>query len=441
MSVETPAAQSQIEQTGPCSRKLSIRVPASRVDSEFEAALKNVMGAVQFQGFRQGKAPRKLVEARLGDRVLAEVKERLVQVTVQEAVDEHKLQVVGSPRLDFEGVKIARGAELAFDIVVDVRPVFDLPKLEEISVTRPDLTVTEKQVDDEIDRLRMERATVAEAGDEAIRAHGITTLAVKITAGEETIVDATDVEWQLGTDVLGGMLINGLNDGLLGKKKGDTVEFRQALPADFREEKFRGVEAAISIRIDAVQHVTLPEVTDEWAKEMDYDDVAEMRAETRKKLERSAEANKDRALDEAIVGALLTAVPFDVPPSLVTSETERMLRRYEMQLRQQGIPEQDIALQLQQMIGAAATKVTHDLRASFLLEKIATERKVFVTENEMRAEIGRIAARYERTANEMEEYFQSQNMLSALRGELRERKTVGELRSLVKVTEPASPSA
>jgi FKBP-type peptidyl-prolyl cis-trans isomerase (trigger factor) len=161
-----------------------------------------------------------------------------------------------------------------------------------------------------------------------------------------------------------------------------------------------------------------------------------MRAELRKKLERDAEANKDRALDSAIVEALLAAVPFEVPPSLVESETHRMLRRYEMQLRQQGAPEQDIHLQLQHMLGAAATKVTHDLRASFLLDRIATDRKVLVTENEMRQEIGRIAGRYDRSTNDMEEYLQSQGLLSALRGEMRERKTVAELRGVVKIEEP-----
>jgi trigger factor len=444
MSAQTPSQTvqtSQVESTGPCSRKLSIRISAERVDGEFESTLKNVMSSVHFQGFRPGKAPRRLVEARLGDRVLGEVKERLVQTAVESAIAEHKLQPVGNPRMDFDAVTVRRGQEFTFDVTLDVRPEFTLPKLEDVVVRKPDLTVTEAQVDAAVESLRMERSTTSDGGDEPCREHGILTLAVKIAVGDAVVVDASDVEWQLGTDVLGGMAITGLSAGILGKKKGEEGTFTQALPADFRDEQYRGKDATITIRVDGVQHVTLPAADDAFAKEMDYEDTADMRAELRKKLEREAAANEERALDEAIVDALLAAVPFDVPPSLVNSETERMLRRYEMQLRQQGVPDQEIALALQQMVAAAATKVTRDLRASFLLERVASERKVFVTETEMRQEIGRIAARYSRSANDMEEQLASQQLLGALRTELRERKTVAELRGLVKIEGGTSEAA
>ncbi|MCG3135391.1 MAG: Trigger factor [Planctomycetes bacterium] len=439
-SASAPAIEASVEETGPCSRKLAIRVPAARVDHEYESALKSVMGSVQFDGFRQGRVPRRLVEARLGGRVLDEVKERLVQTALEDVIKEKKLQPVGNPRMDWGKLTCARGADMAFDIALDVRPTVKLPKLDELAVKRPDLTVTDAQIDAEVESLRMDRAETRDAGDEPLRAHGICTLAVKITStdangAEQTVVEADDVEWQLGSDVLGGMLIAGLDAGILGKKKGDTVEFRQPLPADFRDEQWRGKDAVISVRIDAAQHVDLPEVTDAFAKDMDYDSVEDMRKELRKKLERQAESSKERALDEAIVDALLAAAPFDVPPSLVTSETERMLRRYEAQLRQQGVPDQDIALQLQQMVSAAATRVTRDLRASFVLDEVARDRKVLVTETEMRQEIARIAARYNRSTNDMEEMLENQGILSSLRVELRERKTVAELRGVVKISD------
>jgi trigger factor len=179
---------------------------------------------------------------------------------------------------------------------------------------------------------------------------------------------------------------------------------------------------------------------------MDYDGVEDMRKELRKKLERSAEENRDQALDGAIVDALLAAVPFEVPPSLVVSETQRMLRRYEAQFRRQGIPEDQLESHLRQLVGAASERVKRDLRASFLLDRIAADRKVFVTENEVRQEVARMAQRYDRSLAEMEAALEQQGILPALRSELRERKTVASLRSVVKVTErtagePAQPEA
>lgn len=438
MSTDTHPVEAQIEETGPCSRLLRITVPQARVDSEIESTFRNVEKNVAFPGFRPGRAPRKMVESRLGGQVLAEVKERLVQAAVDEVIDAQKLQAIGSPRMDYDKFELTRGAEFRFDIQIDVRPTFTVPDLAGLEVVRPDTSVSDADVDRDLESLRESRASVRDAGDEPLRAKGIVSLGVKISVGDETIVDAQGVEWQAEGDVIGGMQIDGLCAGLVGKKKGESATFVQKLPDDFKDEQHRGRDANVVLSVESVQHVDLPEVTDDWAKEMDYEGVEDMRKELRRKLERAAEQNKDAALDRAIVDALLAATPFEVPPSLVAAETEKMLRRYEAQFRRQGVPEQDIEAQLRALLGAAAQKVKGDLRASFLLDRIAADRKVFVTENEMRQEIARIGARYDRNPAEMETVLESQGVLPALRAELRERKTVAELRGVVKIVDRAA---
>jgi trigger factor len=441
MSAEAPALDVTVENAGPCSRVLKIKVPAARVDHEIEQTYKNVLKTVQFPGFRAGKVPRKLVEARLGDRVLQEVLERLVQSAYDEAVDSTKLKTIGSPRLK-DPPTIARGTDLSLAIDVDVRPEFKLPKLEELTAQRPVVEITDVDVETEIKRLRDERATVADAGDEPLAESGIATLHVKIAVGDEVVVDAGDVEWQHPSDVLGGMLVENLSTSLLGKKKGETVSLKEKLPADFRDEKHRGAEATIELRVDGVQRVTLPAVDDAFAAEMDYDSLDEMKSEIKADLGKRVGAQIERMTDDAVAESLLAAAPFDVPPSLVASETERMLRRYEMQLRQQSIPEESIPKLLDEARAQAETRVKRDLRLSFLLDTVATERKVFVTENEIRAEVAAMAARYEKSVPEMEDYMERNGLLPALRSELRDRKTLGELRKIVKIVDaPKAPEA
>src|SRR5262245_27009918 len=159
MSSDAPALDVKVEDAGPCSKVLRIKVPASRVDHEIEETFKNVQKAVAFPGFRPGKAPRKLVEARLSDRVMSEVLERLVNAVYDEALDSTQLKTIGSPRLA-DAPTIARGADLALAINVDVRPEFELPKLEELTVRRPVLAVRDEDVEAEVKRMRDERATV-----------------------------------------------------------------------------------------------------------------------------------------------------------------------------------------------------------------------------------------------------------------------------------------
>ena len=119
-----------------------------------------------------------------------------------------------------------------------------------------------------------------------------------------------------------------------------------------------------------------------------------------------------------------------------------MLRRYEMQLRQQSIPEESLPKLMGEARAQAETKVKHDLRLSFLLDSIATDRKVFVTENEIRAEVATMAARYEKSVPEMEDYMERNRLLPALRSELRDRKALGELRKIVKIVDaPKAPEA
>jgi trigger factor len=187
--------------------------------------------------------------------------------------------------------------------------------------------------------------------------------------------------------------------------------------------------------------VTFPAIDDAFAAEMDYDTVAEMQAELRKDLEKRRAAQLERLTDEAVAEALLAAVPFDLPPSLVEAESERMLKKYEMQLRQQGIGEDVLPKLMAEARGQAETRVKRDLRLSFLLDKVATERKILVTENEIRQEVAVIAARYEKSLPEMEDYMDRNRLLPALRAELRDRKTLGELRKIVKIADAPKAEA
>ena len=223
--------------------------------------------------------------------------------------------------------------------------------------------------------------------------------------------------------------------GLLGKKKGDSAEFEVPLPDNFRDENLRGKPAKVALTVESIQKVTLPELNDAFAAELDYDDVEELRDDIRKQLGRQVEVRLERALDERVVEALLEKVPFDLPPSLVRRETGRMLARYQTQMRQDGHPEEKIREELARAHAEAETRVKRDLRASFVLDKIATERKVFATENEVHQELARMAASYHRSVEEMEDQMLQNGLMSSLRASIRERKAIGELRKLVTLKE------
>ncbi len=441
MSAQQQSLAVEIEDAGPCSKKFRITVPAERVDREIEDTFKNVQKAVQFKGFRPGKAPRRLVEAKLGERVLSDVRERLVKTAVEEAVKDSELQTVGEADADWTSITVEKGNDLTFEVTVDVRPEFELPALDTIEVERPVLAVTDEVVEREIDRLRMERASAEDAGDSPLEEAGLATLAIVLRCDGETIVEESGIEWAHPSDMLGGIHVEGMATGLLGRKKGDTAQFTLTLPDNFRDDALRGRDATIDLTLESVQKVTLPELNDAFAAELDYDDVEELRDDIRTRLERQAETQSERALDESIVEAVLAKTPLELPPSLVRRETGRMLARYQTQLRQDGHPDDHIREELAKAHAEAETRVLRDLRASFVLDRIATERKVFATESEVQQEIARMAASYDRTTDEMEDHMLENGLMSSLRASIRERKTIGELRGLVTIIEPGEAAA
>lgn len=442
MSSEAPGLSVAVESAGPCTKVLSITVPPERVDKEIEDTFKNVLKHVQFPGFRTGKAPRRLVEAKLGERVLAEVKDRLVRTAADEAIKQEDIDPVGETQLDFEKIELAKGKELAFEVRLDVKPEFDLPDLGSVRVERPSLAVTDEHVDAEIERLRYEQASVAdgEEGD-TIGENDVAEIEVTLTCGDDKIVDAEPLQWSPPSNLLGGMKIEGFSDELTGKGADHEATFTVQLPDDFREETQRGKDAQVLVKITKIQKVTLPAVDDAFVEAMDYDDLDEMRGDLRKQLERRMEGEADRRLDDAMLDALRSATPFDVPPSLVQSEQVRVLRRFEMNLRQEGLPEEAIVERVLEAKEEAEVMVTRNLQSSFILERIAADRKVFVTENEVAQELMTMASRYNRTAAEMQEYVERNGLLQALRGSLKERKTLRELRDVLDIADAAPGDA
>ena len=431
----------QVEDAGPCTKKVKITVPAARVDREIEDTYRNVQKNVQFRGFRPGKAPRRLVEARLGDRVLMDVRERLVQPAVEEAIRDEKLQTLGDAEAEWDAIKVEKGADLSFEVSIDVRPEFETPDLATIRVERPHIAVDDAMIDRELERLQMERASAEDGGEGPVEARGVCSLHVRLDHEGETIVDETGIAWVHPSDVLGGMLVEGLAAGLLGKKVGETAEFDVTLPDNFRDDELRGKPAHLVLTIESIQRVILPELNDAFAAELDYDDLEELRGDIRKQLERQVEGRVERALDERIVDAVLERVPFDLPPTLVRRETGRMLQRYQTRLRQDGIPDDQITEELARAHAEAETRVKRDLRASFVLDRVAAEKKVFATESEVHQELARMGASYNQSAEEMEAYMEQNGLLPSLRASLRERKAIAELRKLVTITAPDTAAA
>ena len=187
------------------------------------------------------------------------------------------------------------------------------------------------------------------------------------------------------------------------------------------------------IKVQDVKRHVLPELDEELAKDLDYDSVEELREEVQEQVERKAEAEASEATDRLIVDALIEAAPFELPEDVVKEEISQRLDRTQATLRMRGAGEEEVEKKLAEARVDERAVVEREFRSGFLLDTIAKKEKVFVTENEVKERIAQMAASYNRSPEEMEEYLEQRNLLGSVRGSMREQKVMKLLRNKVKI--------
>jgi len=327
--------QVTVESTGSLGRRMTIAVPADRLEKEFAARLKNLSRTARFPGFRPGKAPMKMVEAQYGGKVLEEVVGDLIRTTFYEAVTEKGLKPAGGP--DIQPKHIDRGKDFEYTASFEVYPEVSRIDIKGSRIERPVVSVSDEDIARTIEKLRQQR---------------VNWKAVERTAanGDRVIIDfqgsvdgqpfeggaATDFPLVLGNNVL----IDGFESGLVGMKAGDQRTLDLRFPADYRNTVLAGKAAQFSVTVKQVNEPVLPEIDDEFARALGVADgnIETLRSEVRGNLERERDDRIRRLVRDQVFKALTDANDFDVPKAMVEEEIQRLIQMTRSNLQAQGLP-------------------------------------------------------------------------------------------------------
>jgi len=189
----------------------------------------------------------------------------------------------------------------------------------------------------------------------------------------------------------------------------------------------------VEVAVREVKRQVLPALDDAFAAKLDFETLGELREDVRQQVAREAEHGAKEETDRRIVDALLAASPFEIPEDLVAKVTHQRLGRLQAVLQMQSATEEEVDRKLAEASAAERTVVERDFRSSLLMDAVAKKEKIFVTETEVEEQVARMAAAYHRTVEEMEEYLDQQDMISSIRGRMREEKVMEFLRKAVKV--------
>ena len=422
--------------------KVVVEVEEAEFEKDLDAAFKRLAKEVRLPGFRPGKAPRKVLEARIGQaHARDEAFRQALPVYYTEAVKEHEVDVIAPPEIDItDGMK---AGPVIFDAVVEVRPSITVEGYTGLQVELPPITVGEDLVEGALDRMRSkfgELQTVerpAETGDRAV-------IDIEAIHEGEPVpgLTADDYLYEIGS----GAVVAEIDEQLLGASAGDVLEFETDHPDDDEAEPLE-----FSITVKAIQETVLPEATDTWvADNSEFETLEQLRDNFRQSMltVRVNQANTARRarLAEALAGLVEDAL---VPEAMVDNEVENRAQDMAKRLSAQGI---DFPTFLQ-LTGQSQQEVLEGLRGDALaaakfdlaLRAIAEAEDLEITDEDVEHELAHIAGHLERSAEDVRAEFVQAGRLPALRSDLLKNKAlewVSERANLVDEDgQPVSPDA
>ncbi|OZB91118.1 trigger factor [Paenibacillus sp. XY044] len=422
---------------------LEVEVEADRVAAALDKAFNKVAKKANVPGFRKGKVPRPIFEARYGIEALyQDAIDILLPEVYTEAVDQTDIFPVDRPEVEID--QFAKGEAFKFKAKVTVKPEVTLGEYKGVEVPVQKVEVSEEELDAELKRLQERHAELsvidegaAENGDIAVIDFDGSVDGVPFEGGQ-----AERYSLELGS----GTFIPGFEEQVVGLATGDFKDVEVTFPETYHAEELAGKKAVFKVKVHEIKRKQLPVLDDEFAKDVsEFETLAEYKEDLNKQLlarkEQEAKGNKEAA----VVDKVAANAEVEIPQAMIDSEIQNMMRDFDNRLRNQGMnlemflsfSGQTTADLQEQMKDDAEKRVRNNL----VLEQIAKEANIEVTEEDINKELEVMAESYKRTADEIRDILAANGSLGSLREEISLRKTVDLLLENSKEVEAAEEAA
>ena len=421
--------KSVVEDISSVKKKISIEVDPDSVMKEFDRALSDVAKKAKIPGFRPGKAPKMVVEKHYGDEVRSEVIQRLISESYLRVLEENKLSPVEMPAISNVST-FSKGSPLSFTATVEVRPKFELGTYDGIEVKEQNITVSDEEVDQTIDRLREMYANLEVVEGRPLEKNDTAIIDFEGFRDGKSIEGAKASDYMLGLG--SNTLIPGFEDQIAGMNKGETREIKVTFPPDYNNKELAGKDATFKVTLKEIKKKVLPELNDEFAKDIGQDKtVAELKEGIKKDIDIRKRNEQTTAQREELLSKLVNSHTFDVPPGMVEHELMTMARSYATRIARRGMDMKSIDIEkFREENRPIAEK---RVKGILILDEIAVKEKLDVTEQEVTSALSTMARSANQSVDAIRKYYESQEGgLGNLRSSLIQEKTLGVLLSRAK---------
>ena len=400
--------QVSVENIGTLERKLTVKFPAERFETQVSTRIAEMGRTVRLKGFRPGKVPTAVIKQRFGEQVRGEVLSDLIGSTLREAVEQEKLQPIANPAINTTGKP--ENGEIAYTATFEIMPEFPVVDVTALEISRPVAVVTDADIDKMLETLRQQRRSFEETDRASVEGDFVM---FEYSAETGDYRFPTEGLERAGSVLGAGTLFKALDEALAGRKAGDSFDTEITFPEDFRNDQLAGKVAKISLKIIKVQEPKLPEIDGEFAKLFGIDDgdLETFRKEVRANLERELKAALMARLKSEVAEKLADAhADLDVPKLMVQSEARNMAAGSVPQ-GQQPPP---------QLIEAAMPIARKRVIAGLLMGEVARKQELKIDRKRVAEQLAAIASTYEEPEKVIELYNGDPQLMSGLQNRVME---------------------
>ena len=397
---------SKVEKTEKNVVEFEFSVSAEEFKVGIEKAYKKNVGQINIPGFRKGKAPRQIIERYYGSEVFYEDAVNIILPDAYDrAIEAQGIEAVAQPEIDVKSISKEDG--VVFTAKVAVKPEFELGKYKGVEAKKVTRRTTEKEISGEIDRIRERNARLVTIEDRAAA------LDDTVTIDFEGFCDGVPFEGGKGENFdlkLGsGQFIPGFEDQLVGKNIGEETEVNVTFPEEYHATELKGKPAVFKVKINAIKTQELPELDDEFAKDVsEFDTFEEFKADITKKIKEQKKEQAKKELEDQILAIISENTEIDIPEAMFETAVENQIREFAMQLRYQGISIEQYAQYTGVTLDAMKAQIRPDaekrVKTSLILEKIAKVEGIEVTDKEVDAELEKMAQQSKMSIEDVKKY-------------------------------------
>lgn len=395
----------QVERLEKNMAKLTIEVPAEELEKALQNAYLKNRKQISVPGFRKGKVPRQMIEKMYGPEIFYDdAANALIPDAYAAAVDECELELVSRPAISIE--KIAKGEPFVFTAEVAVKPEVTLGQYKGIEVEKEDTSATEEEIQAALNKEQESNSRTITVEDRAVQDGDMTVIDF------EGFADGTAFEGGKGTDypltIGSGAFIPGFEEQLIGAEIGKEVEVNVTFPEEYHAKDLAGKPAVFKCTVKEIKVKELPELDDEFAKDVsEFDTLEEYKADLKKKLEeKKAEEAKGRK-EDAVIEKIIEGASMEIPDAMVETQAEQLVDDFAQRLQMQGMS-MDQYMQytgagMEAMIERMKPQAVKRIQSRLVLEAVAAAEQIEIGEDEIEAEIGRMAEAYKMEVEKVKE--------------------------------------